>query len=341
MATHYPNHPKYIPIIKWQQYEHRALENVDSSYKHLVLPCIEIRTTLQHQKLLSNFSDVWGAPALIDYANPEGTLTLGRAAELYEFLSLARTARLPITPVLNPQEVLLLDPALLSLATSFEGIVLRLRVRGLTVSAEDFSCIDSSLVQLTQLNIRPRLLVDLGTSPTTWTDISVAGFASSLVQLKERGFSSIHLASGAFPASLAAVTGAVDFGRRDWLLWQTLNRLAPDLLLGYSDYGVLAPTWTEETLNRRGGKLFIRYTKPNDWLIIRADGKTKADSIAISIIMVGNYGADFKGRDYSYGDKLLADRADPAINIKKKLCGHYHITEGWSHHIAMVIRDQY
>ena len=60
------------------------------------------------------------------------------------------------------------------------------------------------------------------------------------------------------------------------------------------------------------------------------------DRVALSSC---NRPASFKGREYSYGDELIADRANPAI--KKKNAGLFHFTEGWCHHLATVIKEQY
>ncbi|WP_241090483.1 beta family protein [Pseudomonas viridiflava] len=123
--------------------------------------------------------------------------------------------------------------------------------------------------------------------------------------------------------------------------WYDVNANVPNLGLGFGDYGTLSPEWTEEILERRSNRIAIRYTRGVDWLILRADGKTTNDSIAISEILVNTYPKDFKGAPYSFGDQILSDRADPTVPVKKKRCGHYHITEGWSHHIAYVLKEQY
>ncbi|MNY22216.1 hypothetical protein D3C86_1558120 [compost metagenome] len=152
----------------------------------------------------------------------------------------------------------------------------------------------------------------------------------------------MHLISGAYPASLASVkTGSANFKRSDWAFWNDVNAIVPDLTIGFGDYGTLSPEWTEETLELRSNRIAIRYTRDSNWLILRADGKTTSDSIAISEILVNNYSSDFKGATYSFGDLIRSERADPNFPIKKKRCGHYHITESWSHHIAYVIKEQY
>lgn len=43
MALRFPNHPYYIPIIKWQSWEQRALLQTRGDVKPYVRPCIEVR----------------------------------------------------------------------------------------------------------------------------------------------------------------------------------------------------------------------------------------------------------------------------------------------------------
>jgi len=342
MAGKFPLHPKYIPIIKWQKYEQIALRKLHADVKDLVLPCIEIRDSKQHQSLLKDYQSTWSGLALIDYANPKGSLTATRTREFLDFLGAAHSSGLPVSPVLNPSDPNAGAAALLAQVAKFGEATLRLRISAPSITDVHLNHLRAAVTALAGQGVKARLLIDLGVTPQTWSAIDVANFSAEVASVKSLGFSAVHLASGAYPESLQSVkTGVGFFDRRDWRFWSDLNQVAPQLLIGYGDYGVLSPVWTEEALERRGARVAIRYTRPDSWLILRADGKTKPDSVAISQILVSAYAGDFKGAPYSYGDELLATRADPAIPLPKKLCGHYHITEGWSHHVAMVIKDQY
>ena len=338
MALRFPNHPYYIPIIKWQSWEQRALLQTRGDVKPYVRPCIEVRHSNQHSSLVGNFQTAWGAPALVDYANPEGRLVGIRPLEFEAFLQIAKANGFPTLPVINPLDAPLLRPALLGLVQSFPEIFLRLRISGLTVNAEHYTQTMMAAQVLSRPGNRIHLMVDLGVTPA-WEAAEVPAFTGMMAAFKNAGFSQIHVASGAFPESLAAVKTVANLPRRDWSLWAALNTNAPGLLLGYSDYGTISPRWTEETLTRRGGRVAIRYARNLDWLVLRADGSKSEHSVAISTLMVTVHAASFKGREYSYGDELIADRANPAI--KKKNAGLFHFTEGWCHHLATVIKDQY
>jgi hypothetical protein len=335
------NTAPYIPIIKWQKWEQKALENINADIKDRVVPCIEIRDTKQHTNIMEHLRTVWNSPALVDYSNPKGELTLGRMSEFHDFLNYALKHQHPIIPTLSPSELNSANAHFRTLLYKFDLIALRLRLDKLEISKAEIADIKSALANLKVKNQRAVLIIDLGVTPLKWPDEQLEAFITA-ARIVDEGFIQTYVASGAYPASLqGAPTGANDFNRRDWILWLALNTKAGDLKLGYSDYGILAPTWSEEVLIRRANRIAIRYTCDEKWLILLADGKTTQESIAVSQILTTNFRSLFKGANYSYGDLLIADRADPTVPLSKKHCGHYHITEGWSHHIAFVVKEQY
>jgi hypothetical protein len=342
MATHHPDHPFYMPIIKWQQWEQKALANL-GHIKSEILPCIEVRDSSQHANLLTNFAKVWSTQALIDYANPSGVLTGQRRVELSTFLRKAHQESYPVIPVVNPLDIETLQvPTFMSLIQKFGEVAFRVRLDRYDMSDEDYLNIHDAQQTLKEANCDSILLVDLGVTPNSWSKDNILMLLGTIRRLKLLSFKTLHFASGAFPESLASVkTGHATFARNDWMLWKALNVAEPSLRLGYSDYGVLSPNWTEEVLIRMSQKVAIRYATENEWLILRADAKTTEESIAISQILVTAHQQSFKGASYSFGDKLIADRADPSIPESLKKCGHYHITEAWSHHISFVVKDQY
>ncbi len=341
MSKH-PQHPHYIPVIKWQQYEQIALKEVDKTLIPRMQPCIEVRNTKQHLNLMNRLQTVWPHDVLVDYSNPSGALTHVRQAELLDFLQHAVQRSIPAAPVLGAAYVAGMGGKFFKLASSLPPVVIRLRLGELQIPAEKLQLAQGTHAYLKAAGLNSRLIVDLGVSPKEWTSGQLTTFAQGLRSLAEIGYLTIHLLSGAYPASLAAVkTGSGSFKRTDWQFWFEVNEVVRDLAVGYGDYGTLSPEWTEEILMRRGGRAAIRYTRDANWLVLRAGGATSADSIAISEILVSNYASDFKGAGYSFGDKVLAERADPNIALKKKRSGHYHITEAWSHHIAYVLKEQY
>lgn len=338
----FPHHPRYLPIIKWQSWEQRALEKIDPALIPRMHPCIEVRTSRQHTNLLSRMKAVWPHAAFVDYSNPAGALTPVRQTELLDFARHAVATGLAASPVLGPDHLAAMGPQFLAVAAKLPSVAIRLRLSALEVPPQKLQHAQQAFGTLQAAGIPSPLIVDLGVSPRDWTVAEVARFSQDLHQLAGIGYQSIHLVSGAYPASLAAVkTGSASFKRSDWGFWKDVNAHAGHLAIGFGDYGTLSPQWTEDILELRANRIAIRYTRGDDWLILRAGGKTTQDSIAISQILVHNYAPDFKGAAYSFGDLLLEERADPAVPVSKKRSGHYHITEAWSHHIAYVLKEQY
>ncbi|WP_137190657.1 beta family protein [Stenotrophomonas rhizophila] len=339
MAARYDNHPQYIPIIKWQKFEQRALSELVAPVLGRTLPCIEVRLPGQHASMLECYADVWKQPALVDYSSPDGVLTASRIKELKEFLKVVGGSGKLVTPVLNPVTAATDFPAI-ARSLGNRKVALRLRMEELGDAPAGIPIVKAALAVPGLRERVERLIVDLGQTPaTSAADRPV--LAASLQAMKNQGFEHVHLASGSFPASLAHINGAGEVKRKDWELWTQINTLAPDTLIGFSDYGALNPNWSEETLKRRGSRVIIRYALDDKWRIVRGQNSTKAESIAISKIMTTVYAKEFQGAAFSFGDRLIADRVDPALPLKKKTGGHLHISEFWTHHISYVLKKQY
>lgn len=337
MTELHPDYPDYMPIIKWQQWEQKALSNIDS-VKDRVIPCLEIRDSKQHTTMMRSFLDVWNAMALVDYANPRGHLTSERRDQLRELLA----QNFPVIPVINPSDYnALRDSSLVNSLSQSGEVALRIRVDGINIDSQQIQQVASSLKTLSPHCTIRCLIVDGGVTPKTWDNNDLKRLAVNLrgVQLNE--IQAIYFASGSFPDSLANIKGTQKLPRLDWRLWCDLANAAPDLPIGYSDYGTLSPQWTEEVLKRYSQRVALRYTSNDEWIIVRGNAKTKKESIAITTLFVTLFRNEFKGPSFSYGDQLIDQRADSSVPEKSKKCGLYHITEAWAHHIAFVVKQQY
>ncbi|MDE1910090.1 MAG: beta family protein [Pseudomonas sp.] len=342
MPFQHPEYPPYIPVIKWQKAEQKALAAIDEHLVDHVWPCIEVRGVTHHQLLMSEVYHYWKGTALVDYADPSGRLG-GRRMEVFEsFLSVAGAKNYPIIPVLDSRDAVEIGDRMKQLLSTFDSVVVRLRIEGVFLSTDHFKQAQDACRILKGLNISPRLMIDMGECPAQWTAPDLKSFSAVLRDMKGCGYSTVHLTSGAYPASLTDVSAMATYDRDDWRLWGELKTLASDLQVGYSDYGILSPKWTEEVLKKIAKKVALRYTRDDNWLILKAAGKTKQDSIDLSVILITTYAKDFKGGAYSLGDRLMATRADSKVPDREKKGGaSSHLTEAWIHHIAYVVKDQY
>lgn len=339
MADAYTKYPHYVPIVKWQSWERRGLKEITATVAARVMPCVEVRDSAQHASMVAEFAATWPHPGLVDYSNPQGQLTSVRLGELQQFLKLAKGSAAFASPVLGISSVASAFPAI-SKYLAGRPVTLRSRLQDLANTADQLSLIAKALETPGLSAAANRLILDLGPTPAV-SPAQLKVLSDALGKIRALGFQHLHLASGAFPESLQAIEGAGEVPRKDWQLWERVAADKPTTLVGFADYGPLTPTWTEETLTRRGGRSILRYTLEDKWRIIRATSNKTSDSIAISELMVNLYSGEFRKRPFSFGDALIADRADPTVPLKDKKCGHYHIAEFWNHHITFVVKEQY
>lgn len=330
---------QYIPIIKWQQNERLALRFLEDDIKQHVLPCLEIRSPDQHIKLMECFEEVWNAPAIIDYANPQGFLTIERIGELREFLKHARDNEHPVIPALNPMDLSIYSNTnLIKSVLKHEKIALRLRVNDFQITGENIAHCKKANEVFVEKN--KTLILDFGNAPQEEDSVDFSDLDSKIKILRSEGLKNIHIVSGAFPNDLSSVkNGPKEFARHDLQFWRDMQSRHPKVNLGYGDYGILSPGWTEEILKRRGSRVAIRYTCDEFWFVLRGANAKKSESIALSELLLTAYEDYFKGADYSWGDKIIADRANQELKDKDKKSGGYHFAEAWNHHITFVVKE--
>ena len=333
--------PPYVPVIKWQLYERIALGALTAPVAARVLPCLEIRDSAQHDTLLKHLATVWSRPALVDYADPSGTLTTTRESELKAFLEQLTEESCDIIPVFNPADVTRLEAKVIGLMVKrCAKVALRVRLKHYETTSAALSALKSAIAKLGMTNDAIVLLIDLGATPGLNED-QLTTLATFVKDCSALNFASVTLVSGAFPKDLQAIKGSGTISRNDWILWKSVDTLTAGVNLGYGDYGILHPQWSEEQLKRRGGRATIKYALAVAWRIIRGTDKTRAQSIAISQLMTTVYAKEFRKKGYSHGDTMIANRLDPAVPLAKKKSGNAHITEAWTIHITYLVTDQY
>src|SRR5690606_25824140 len=108
----------------------------------------------------------------------------------------------------------------MKLATSLPSVVIRLRLDALAVPNDKLQLVQGAYTYLKSAGIDSALIVDLGVSPKEWLPVQIASFSQDLRSLSAIGYKTVHVVSGAYPASLASVkTGSATFKRSDWAFW--------------------------------------------------------------------------------------------------------------------------
>lgn len=328
----------YIPVLKWKKGEHVALFNLHPDIKSRVYPCIEIRTEKQHSRLVSKLSEVWEGSALVDYASPEGLLEGWRGGRYSTVLGKILLGDLNLTPVINPfDHTSLSDPLIVEQLQKCQKVCLRVRLRDFPTANDVSDACVNILTAIQNSGKAIEMIFDFGETPEELSNELVSYIVDLTTALDNLNFIQVFLVSGAYPTALKA--GVHRIPRSDRELWKAVSSKAKNLNLGYGDYTVVPATW-EEVEGMQRGTIAIRYALEKEWLILKGRSNKKEESIQLSEILVNLYSTDFKGAPYSYGDKLISDKADATVPMNNKKGGTtYQIIEGINHHITLVVNE--
>jgi len=300
---------------------------------------MEIRTETEHSALHTTLTDFWNNTGIADYASPEGIVSGWRLDGYKLTLEKIDSGSLNLHPALNPfDQNLINNLTILPLLQKMTTVVFRVRITDEITNAE----IINECNKVRNLIINDKtfvVMLDFRVAPENPSDELIENIKNLILCFNENGFESVYLASGAYPIEIGV--GQSRFVRWDKHLWERVNSKMEGVTIGYCDYTVVSPLWEEGPVIRRG-KVAIRYTLNSDWLVLKGNDGTKDESIRLSQIMLNLFKKDFRGELYSFGDKLIADRANPSLPITdKKGGGETHLLEGVNHHISFVIKESH
>ncbi len=300
---------------------------------------MEIRTETEHTALHTTLADFWNNTGIADYASPEGIVSGWRLNGYKLTLEKIENKTLPLHPALNPfDEDLIHDATILPLLQKMTTIVFRVRITDEITNEE----IINKCNNVRNLVISDKtfvVMLDFRVALENPSDETLEKIKDLILSLNKNGFESVYLASGAYPITIGV--GQSRFVRWDRHLWEAVSSKIDGIKIGYCDYTVVSPLWEEGPIIRRG-KVAIRYTLDSEWLVLKGNDGTKGESIRLSELMINLFKKDFRGEKYSFGDKLIADRANPKLSLnQKKGGGETHLLEGVNHHISFVIKENY
>jgi hypothetical protein len=275
----------YRPILTGREGEFQALAHLSGERWRALSPVMELtqrltdtrtqsgivtrRTSareasrLFRDKVLDYFTTdmrlaVDAAGVLPDESLPPG---VGILAQLVFDL---RTLELPVVPVLRPGDTASL--ADLPRVAPDRGVMIRLRQSDLVLSSGELGRWVGAVERAAGVErAAVDLLLDLG--PVRTVKVS-ALLDSPLVQLmKQAGWRSRTIASGAFPRDLSRVREweLTEIPRRDASLWHRLRDLVGDDL-DFSDYAVAYPAAASR---RSAPPPQLRYTVEGRWLVVK------------------------------------------------------------------------
>lgn len=299
---------------------------------------MEIRTETEHTALHTTLENFWENTGIADYASPEGFISGWRYNGYKTTLERIQNGTLQLIPALNPlDQDLISDAKILQLLRNLDTIVLRLRLTDAFSYQEATQALLNTRSILDTENKNFIVMLDFRVINNEPSEVLVTNIKNLILNLHDSGFLSIYLASGSYPTEIEV--GQTRITRWDKYLWECVNTEIDNFQIGFSDYTVVSPLW-EETPGMRRGKAAIRYALESEWLVLKGNDNTKGESIRLSKLLINLFKMDFRGKNYSFGDKLIADRTNPALTLPEKKGGNEtHLLEGVNHHISLTIKE--
>ncbi|MEZ5680938.1 MAG: beta family protein [Erythrobacter sp.] len=284
------SHTDYVPIIKWRQGEYQALWRLTDATKDRTVPLIEItppdfdfetwtpsKTIDEHlAPFATRLHKKWGARlALLDCGllDPAATMHGGKHPMLY-LCEQAFAQNAVIVPVVKLTSDGAYRAAVATAQAMMQtGVALRCSLE----EGMDTATFDAGIgVLLHQLDVALEdcdIVLDL--EAPTWEPQSVlVGIVSAALKGSSAmaGARSITVAGTSFPASMADVTGPLQFWpRREWSFYQAvLASLGEnDRIPGFGDYAIAGHGFAQGDMRLLKPAATIRYTCDDGWIIAK------------------------------------------------------------------------
>jgi Beta protein len=361
----------YIPILRWKQAERFALHRLRSEDKARITPLIEITpksflakkrdkgisspepdslipdgnnlapepgaVLRRHAKEVLRF---WGnTPLFLDLNHIEGVVPAinGDIHALTYFSDVGRSYCLKIVPVTELERSAAYQNAVAAvLKTDQSGVCLRVSISELV----DNACNERLQNGLARLGARVNqtdLLLDYGVfDPDAPTILELLAHVPRL-----KDWRSLTVARGAFPKDLQGFKpGSHKIVRSDWINWRNESRKRGRLRWpSFSDYTVQYGRYVEPVDNANPSAS-IRYTLPEEWLIMRGEGifndngPGRAQWNANAMLLSER--DEFYGSNFSDGDTYIDE-----MSRKQKDHGSpmTWIRAGLNHHMSVAARQ--
>lgn len=342
----------YMPILKWKQGEQITLRELDSADQSKMMPLLELLPfkDIPNASFKESFKSeqIKTAAKLIkaDFdQHPIAIDTLLMAPSyssqtklMIATLLLLKSAGVNAVPVIHPGMVLA-EPAELQRLKSFDEVVLRIRT-GTLLPVQVDNLITALRSALGAQSSRIHILLDMHDIVGSLAPAKVAEVEPLIrAAMSNENSSSVILAGGAFPMSLAGIAqGSSSIARVDYDTYKLLQGNGyPNIIFG--DYAVTNPILLEGLdPTKLNPSVQIRYTRDSDWLLLKAGGsKTHGMSQYIPLCNLLVSHKDYSGKTYSYGDGRYFYHTQAGATSGSYMTWRRDAT---SHHIAFTVRQQ-
>jgi hypothetical protein len=348
----------YVPILKGKMGEYSALKDIDPEIKNRIIPVVEIppipwdysndapsRTIDVHLSRITDLlGEVWGDDRhlFLDLYFLEANERMADGSHPLTWLfNEARSKGLHLIPTTGLSREPSYQSAIASIVKKDgRGLCMRLE------SDELDDDLEANLEKLLgELRLNPGsidLLIDLkqitrSAEQTRFTFIAVMNILKNLPKLDE--WRSLILSGTSFPQTLSEFEANTEsrIQRTEWLIWKGLldNRRRLKRLPMFSDYTIVHPDPFEmdPRMMQLGAK--IKYTTSDAWIIVKGQSIRRAGASqthALCQYLVGL--PDYKGEDFSWGDKCIHDCANARTGPGNQTTW---VKAGVSHHIVFVV----
>lgn len=350
-------HERYMPVLKWRQGEYQALYRLKETVKVHVLPLLEItppdfdfelwqpkKTIDEHlERVPERIWTKWGArPALLDTSliDPDERM-IGGAHPLTWLLENARAKGCTLVPT----TMLISDGAHHVAVQQAAGIDKRgAALRSSLEEAADHTFATEARALATALSI-PLSELDLVIDLIAPNFDPIEGLAELIKNVLTgdpifQQTRSTTIAATSFPASMAEVTGPIQFfSRMEWLLYKRLMSIWPagQRKPAFADYSIATPSLPQGDMRFLKPSATVRYAVDDGWVIAKganvrdygfAQYRTRCASVVTS--------AGYLGREFSEGS-LYIDDCRSGIASTGNLSTWRWV--GTNHHITKVVDD--
>ncbi len=349
----------YVPILKGKEGEFAALEALSSDVKPEVTPLIEVpgvpfdfasgrsaKSLDEHTRgFPERISRSWGTNEFYlstPYFGEDELLADGRCA--FDFLlSECKRRGLGAIPVISPSSSDASLKTLFRRENLDETVCIRLSTSDFTEDVDTDEVLSDLLQRIGRTSVKGLdLVVDFGDLEF---DDSVAAFmARSVLAMPvplNKDLRTVVFAASSFPKDLSSLgpNSVALLPRREWKLWKAIHskRSAIPQNLVFGDYAISHPTQRELDPRTMRMSANIRYTAPNDWLIVKGRnvnqyGFEQFFELSKSLIQRPEY----CGSNYSWGDRFIFDCAE---GIRGPGNATTWRKVGVNHHIAFMARQ--
>lgn len=311
----------YTPILKTKLGEAKAIIRLDRHVKDRIIPFFDV---LALKSGLSNGNDIhefldkqavnvaaaWNGrgQCYVDLRDLDPSAR-GCGNEhpvniIHDKLSFNRVNAIPVVGIERDVAYKLAVRRVVSLGV--DALAVRLGSEDIQLPSMLLDRIQRLVVDVGAHALPLHIFIDFGSIEHLESDIVEHRTIRALAELRLLNAARMVFSASAFVSDMGKVKRGVvkAVPRRDLMIWESLNRLAPDL--HYGDYGVIHPGYFDFDPRTIKPAAKIRYTAEKEWLVVKG-AKWISDTSqhqGLSRLLVHN--EKFRGADCWGGDSIVS-----------------------------------